>query len=93
MYVLVINNDNDNDMDDNEYHVIGRLFCSTSRATVAAYPPVGRRRRTPRRAAAVIAATNNNNNDGVKTKREMLTLTAAYDATSSMKNKRERMMK
>lgn len=33
---IVINNDNDNDMDDNEYHVIGRLFCSTSRATVAA---------------------------------------------------------
>ena len=40
-------------------------------------PPVGRRRR-PRRAAAVAAATNNNNNNEcVKTKREMLTLTAA----------------
>ena len=32
----IINNDNDNDMDDSENHVIGRLFCSTSRATVAA---------------------------------------------------------
>jgi hypothetical protein len=33
---IIINNDNDNDMDDSENHVIGRLFCSTSRATVAA---------------------------------------------------------
>ena len=43
-------------------------------------PPVGRRR-TPRSAAAVATATNNNNNNNnnecVKTKREMLTLTAA----------------